>query len=111
MTSTCLTEQQLAFFETFGFLAFSGLPAECIDRITAEFEAVWAANGGGHNGKPHDGIARSCSVQFIDQSTYLSPLLDDPRIHDIVASILGDDFNYSGMIEHTFRRPARGKVI
>ena len=25
-----------------------------------------------------------------------STLLDDPRIHDIAASILGDDFNYMG---------------
>ncbi len=43
----------------------------------------------------HDERARSCIVPFPDQSEYLSTLLDDPRIHDIVASILGDDFNYT----------------
>lgn len=96
MTSTRLTKQQLAFFETFGFLSFPGLLADRIQQITDEFEAIWAANGGGHNGTAHDGTARSCSVQFIDQSRYLSTLLDDPRIHDIAASILGDDFNYMG---------------
>lgn len=96
MASTRLTSEQLAFFDMFGFLAFPGLLADCIDRVTDGFEAVWAANGGGHNGKAHDGTARSCSVQFIDQNVYLSTLLDDPRIHDIAASILGDDFNYRG---------------
>lgn len=96
MTSTRLTEQQLAFFETFGFLAFPGLLSDRIQQITDEFEAIWAANGGGHNGALHDGTARSCSVQFIDQSPYLSTLLDDLRIHGIAASILGDDFNYMG---------------
>jgi hypothetical protein len=96
MSTTYLTEQQLASFRTFGFLACPGLLADRIERITQEFEAIWAANGGGHNGQAHDGTARSCSVQFIDQNTYLSTLLDDPRIHGIAASILGDDFNYMG---------------
>jgi len=96
MESTRLTDQQLTFFKTFGFLAFPGLLADRIQQITNEFEAIWAANGGGHNGTAHNGTARSCSVQFIDQSEYLSTLLDDPRIHGIAASILGDDFNYMG---------------
>jgi ectoine hydroxylase-related dioxygenase (phytanoyl-CoA dioxygenase family) len=91
-----LSEQQLACFQTFGFLAFPGLLADRIEQITAEFEAIWAANGGGHSGRPHDGSARSCSVQFVDQSAYLSTLLDDPRINGIAASLLGDDFNYMG---------------
>ena len=51
--------------------------------------------GGGHDGRPHDGTARSAIVPFPDQSAYLSTLLDDPRIHDIAASLLGDDFNYT----------------
>jgi hypothetical protein len=96
MTTRYLTDQQLAYFHTFGFLAFPGLLADRIERIAEEFEAIWAANGGGHNGQAHDGTARSCSVQFIDQNAYLSTLLDDPRIHGIAASILGDDFNYMG---------------
>src|SRR4029078_9141193 len=96
MASTRLTGEQLAFFEMFGFLAFPGLLADKVDRIIEEFEGVWAANGGGHNGVAHDGTARSCSVQFIDQSAYLSALLDDPRIQGIAASLLGDDFNSRG---------------
>ncbi len=96
VTSTRLTREQLAYFDMFGFLALPGLLADSIQQITDEFEAVWAANGGGHNGVAHDGTARSCSVQFIDQNAYLSALLDDPRIHDVAASILGDDFSYGG---------------
>lgn len=57
---------------------------------------MWTRHGGGHNGQPHDGTRRSCLVPFIDQSERLSALIDDPRIHDIAASLLGDDFNYAG---------------
>ena len=96
MSQTRLTEQQKAFFTNFGFLQFPGLFADCIDEITDEFEAVWAQHGGGHNGQPHDGSRRSCLVPFIDQSERLSALIDDPRIHDIATSLLGDNFNYAG---------------
>lgn len=93
---TRLTEQQLAQFETFGYLGFPGLLADRAAAISDAFEAVWAKHGGGHDGKPHDEKTRSVIVQFLDQSEYLSSLLDDHRIHDIAASILGDDFNYMG---------------
>ena len=95
MTSTRFTDQQMAFFNTFGFLYFPGLLADCVDKIIDEFEAVWTTHGGGHHGKLHDGQNRSCILPFPDQSEYLSSLLDDPRIHDIAASICGDDFNYT----------------
>ena len=87
-----LTPQQLNFMETFGFLHFPGLLE---DRIEA-FEGVWASQGGGHDGRPHDGTARSCIVPFAGQSEYLSSLLDDPRIDGILGSLLGDDYVYLG---------------
>jgi ectoine hydroxylase-related dioxygenase (phytanoyl-CoA dioxygenase family) len=93
---TRLTEQQLAQFDTFGYLGFPRLLADRADAIVEEFHAIWARRGGGHDGKPHDDKARSVMVQFLDQSEYLSTLLDDPRIRDVAASILGDDFNYMG---------------
>src|SRR6185503_12870250 len=96
MTTTRLTEQQLAQFEIFGYLGFPGLLADRAAAISEAFEAVWARHGGGHDGKPHDEKSRSVVIQFLYQSEYLSTLLDDPRIHDICASILGDDFNYTG---------------
>ncbi len=93
--STRLTEKQLGFFNVFGFIHFPGLLDDCKDRIIDEFENVWSEHGGGHDGSKHDGKQRSCIVPFPDQSEFLSSLLDDPRIHDIPASILGDDFNYT----------------
>ncbi len=91
-----LNEQQVAYFETFGFLIFPGLLRDEIGKIIDGFERVWAAHGGGHDGRPHDHKQRSALVPFIDQDEYLSCLLDDPRIEGIAASLLGDDFNYSG---------------
>jgi len=91
---TKLSPQQLSFFETFGYLAFPGLLSDCIDEITDAFEEIWVQHGGGHNGKLHDGTARSVLVPFIDQHEWLCTLLDNPRIEGVLASILGDDFNY-----------------
>ena len=95
MSQTRLTEQQLNFFNTFGYLYFPSLLAGCVDQIIDSFETVWASHGGGHHGKPHDGEARAVILPFPDKDEYLSSLLDDPHIHDIAASILGDDFNYT----------------
>lgn len=96
MPGTPLTPQQIAFFETFGFLVFPGLLKDRIERITQSFEEVWQSHGGGHAGQKHDGKRRSCIVQFADRHEYLNTLLDDPRIEGIGSSLLGDDFNYMG---------------
>ena len=71
-----LTETQLNFFNTFGYLKFPGLLDDCVDQITAEFERIWREHGGGHHGKPHDEQSRSCIVPFPDHSEYLSSLLE-----------------------------------
>lgn len=89
-----LTEHQLAFFETFGYLAFPGLLKDCIHEIIEAFEEVWASRGYTHNGKPHDGTKRSCIVPFPDQHPRLCEVLDDPRIDAIASGLLGDDYNF-----------------
>ena len=91
-----LTPQQIHFFHTFGYLGFSQLLSDRSEEITAAFEEIWAQNGGGHNGQPHNGQARSCIVPFIDQHETLCSLLDDPRILGIAEPLLGADFNYMG---------------
>ena len=91
-----LTPQQLNFMETFGFLHFPSLIEDRIEAVIDAFEGVWASQGGGHDGRPHDGTARSCIVPFAGQSEYLSSLLDDPRIDGILGSLLGDDYVYLG---------------
>lgn len=93
---TPLTPQQHAHFDTFGYLHFPGLLADRVAAISAAFESVWAANGGGHNGRPHDGTVSSSLAQFIDRSLVLHTLLDDHRTHDLLEGLLGDDFNYVG---------------
>ena len=82
-----LTEQQITFFETFGFLKFPMLMADKLDWIINEFTKTFPDNA-------HDGLKRTCVVQFIDHR--MSTLLDDPRIEGIGASLLGEDFNYMG---------------
>ncbi|MBM4409534.1 MAG: phytanoyl-CoA dioxygenase family protein [Chloroflexi bacterium] len=84
-----LTEQQLRFYRTFGFLKFPGLFAAEIGAITDAFEEVWAASG-----RTHDHVKRSMLIPFVDSHPYLSALLDDPRIDETAAAILGDDYNY-----------------
>ncbi len=84
-----LTEQQLQIYRTFGFLKLPGAIADDIDDITAAFEEVWAASG-----RTHDRMKRSMLIPFIDQHERLSALLDDTRISEVVAAILGEDFNY-----------------
>lgn len=91
-----LTDAEVSFFNTFGYLSFPQLMTDRIEAIQDAFETVWKEKGGGHNGKPHEGTARSCIVPFIDQSEELSSLLDDPRILAIAKTLLGHDFNYMG---------------
>jgi len=96
MSQFRLSEAQMLFFDTFGFISLPGLLTDVIDEIIEAFEQVWAGRGGGHNGQPHDGKRRSCIVPFIDQHERLCALLDDPRIEGLLCSVLGDDFNYTG---------------
>ncbi len=94
-TQNKLSNDQMVFFDTFGYLAFPGLLADQVDRIIEEFEKIWSNRGGGHHGRMHDGRERSAIVPFPDLSEYLSSLLDDPRVHDIASSLCGEDFNYT----------------
>ncbi len=96
MSEFKLTEEQIRFFDVFGFLAFPGMLHDCISEIQDEFEAIWDHNGGGHFGQQHDEERRSALAQFVDRSERLCALLDDPRILGIAKSLLGDDFNYMG---------------
>ena len=88
-----LTEQQLNFFHTFGFIHIPQLfnPDEVV-WITEEFEHVLDTYG---KGDGHDGSQRTMIVPTIDHSEKLCTLLDDSRVVGIASDILGDDFNYA----------------
>lgn len=96
MSQHALTEQQLRYFDTFGFLALPGLLDDVIDEVIEAFEEIWERHGGGHHGQPHDGKRRSCIARYLGQHERLCALLDDPRIHGALSSLVGDDFNYMG---------------
>ena len=46
-----LTEQQINYFQTFGFLRFDQLFIDEVDSITQHFEYIWEQTGGGHGGQ------------------------------------------------------------
>jgi ectoine hydroxylase-related dioxygenase (phytanoyl-CoA dioxygenase family) len=84
-----ITQQQIRFFETFGFLKLTQAFSGDIGWITSEFEQVFADRG-----IVHDGTKRSCVVPFIDQREKLSTLLDHPVITNAAAALLGENYNY-----------------
>ena len=89
------TREQLAFFDTFGFIKFPGAFRDEAHRIIEAFEGVWASHGGGHNEQGHDYKRRSAILPFIDQSEYLSALIDHPLIDGFASAVLGPDYNYT----------------
>jgi hypothetical protein len=88
-----LTKEQIAFFETFGYIKFPALLKEDIHWIIEEFEQVFPMF---EESSKHTGTKRTVVVPFIDQREKLSALLDDPRIYGILSSLLGEQFNYMG---------------
>jgi ectoine hydroxylase-related dioxygenase (phytanoyl-CoA dioxygenase family) len=86
-----LSQEQVRFFETFGYLVLPGLLFDDIEWITQEFEAVFTDRG-----LVHDHRQRTCVVPFVDSRERLSALLDHPKVEGVAASLLGEDFNYVG---------------
>lgn len=86
-----LTPEQMRFFDTFGYIVMPGMVRAGIDEIIAEFEAVFVDRN-----VQHDGTKRTCIVPFMDQREKLCALLDHPGVHGVLASLVGDDFNYIG---------------
>ena len=91
-----LSGEQRSFFATFGYLALPGLLADRAADIIRDFEEVWDSYGGGQDGKPHDGVNRSCIVPFFDSHPNLVSLIDDPRIDGLATGLLGDEWNVMG---------------
>ena len=92
MTSYYLSEQQVRFFKTFGYLGFKQLFSEDeVAWITAGFEESIQRVGGGAS---HDGSKRTMFGAPIEHTPQMCSLLDDARITGILSSLLGDDFNY-----------------
>jgi len=86
-----ISDKQVRFFETFGYLKLGQAFRSEIGWITHEFEQVFVDRK-----VVHDGTKRSCIVPIIDQREKLCALLDHPAILNAAKALLGDDFNYLG---------------
>ncbi len=100
-----LSKEQERFFDTFGYLVFKGLFADEIARIQQAFDdtiAQYQSELIEWRHRAHANEKRQFLTQFIDRNEYLSSLIDDPRIHGIYASLLGDNFSYRGSDANLF---------
>jgi hypothetical protein len=89
-----LTDKQLHFFQTFGFMVWrqAFTPKE-ITRITEQFDEVLAQD---RQGREFVGDKRQGVLGFIEQRQELWPLLEDDRIYAAVEQMLGPDFVWIG---------------
>lgn len=93
-----LSRQQVAYFNTFGFLHLPGLFRDDIQEITAGFERVFADPLHEHwelEGFLHGGRRRVAVASFIDKDEALRGLRDDLRILGVVKGLLGDDYEFA----------------
>jgi hypothetical protein len=86
-----LTDQQIRFFENFGFLKLTQAFRDDIDWILSEFEQVFVDRN-----VVHDGTKRSCIVPFVDQREKFSTLVDHPVVVAAATALIGEDYNYLG---------------
>jgi hypothetical protein len=104
-TSHALTAQQVAFFDTFGFLKLPGLFRSEVGELTAAFEEVFAAtpepmvlsNNPYHRARDpqFEDAPRLTIPLFIEQHASLDPIRTDPRVVGIASSLLGPDYEYA----------------
>ena len=115
-----LSQQQITFFETFGFLTLPGLFADDIDQIGADFEEVFASTpatepqddpdpdtaafNASFSAQPrvdtyqhlNFGRHRAIISEFLERHDRLRHLPTDPRISEVLSSLLGADYEYVG---------------
>jgi Phytanoyl-CoA dioxygenase (PhyH) len=93
-----ITEQQLNFLETFGYLRIPGLFVDEIDEITEAFESVFADQRHDRldmNEAVHRNDRRIMIPGFIDLHPTLARLRDDVRIVGLAHAVLGDEIEYA----------------
>ncbi len=88
-----LTPEQIAHFETFGFLFMRQVfSSEEIEKITLEAEILWEENRRSE-AVSKNGISMDA---FVERSPLLTELVDDDRIFHSVEQLLGSDFVWVG---------------
>ena len=94
--STAISHDQVVHFNTFGFLVLRQLfsPDE-MAVIQRESEEIMAENA-----PEYDGTQSVAVSPFAERKPFMSTLVDDDRIYDIPAAILGHDFVFEGSGGH-----------
>ena len=93
-----LSPQQIAFFETFGFVKLPGLFRAEADRLIAGFEEVFANEASPvmeTNEKLHLEQRRVIALSIIDKSDDLRWLRDDPRVLGVVHALMGERYEFA----------------
>jgi ectoine hydroxylase-related dioxygenase (phytanoyl-CoA dioxygenase family) len=100
-----LSEQQVTYFKTFGFLKIPGLFAPDVERIRSGFEEVFATetpevldpDNPYHRTRDdrYKRETRTMIPQFVDKSPRLKWLRHDARVLGVARSLLGDGFVYA----------------
>jgi len=90
-----LSPQEIAYFQTFGFLRIPGLFAADIGRITDGFERIFADQP---IWETHESLhldqRRLIIPGFIEKDPELGALLADDRVHGTVRSLMGEHYEY-----------------
>jgi Phytanoyl-CoA dioxygenase (PhyH) len=94
-----LTEQQLRFFDVFGYLSLPGIFADEIDKISAHFDMLFQSRSDEvvdwvH--ETHENRLRRYITKATEKDAYLASLLNDHRITGAATSILGDTYIFTG---------------
>ena len=85
-----LTEQQVLFWKTFGYLVFRNVfPQDEIDQIRRDHDDVMAEERGG---QPFNGKETQPVLGFVEQRPSLARLADDDRVYNKVEQLLGPGF-------------------
>jgi ectoine hydroxylase-related dioxygenase (phytanoyl-CoA dioxygenase family) len=88
-----LSEAQKAFFEAFGFLLLPGVFADDIEELTAAFEDVFGRHPAFESHEDlHFNDRRMIIAGFAHQHPRLEALYDDPRVVDIVSTLISPDY-------------------
>lgn len=101
-----LTEQQINYFEDFGFLRIRGLFVDEIETMREGYEEVFANNDALITSEDdwihyvpegdYEGDVRHTVGDFVDKSPKLSWLRSDPRVLGIARDLVGEDVVYHG---------------
>ena len=87
-----ITEEQIAYFQTFGFLVLrQAFQPDEMDAISQKFDELLDKERGG---QPFPGESRQSLYGIAEITPLLTDLVEDDRIYKTVESLLGEGFTW-----------------